>query len=145
MSLANTWKCFWSGRREFIICALLFRLLEGFLFLPRAALVGNAMVGRTVLDSTDLVMFLLSPRGFTVLVLAALTNDVMVQCLAYAPLQEVRRLAPELPVGYLMSINARQPGRLEVDLLSAEAGRINGAFVKQAHRRRSAGACLDGG
>jgi glycerophosphoryl diester phosphodiesterase len=48
---------------------------------------------------------------------------------------EVRRLAPEIPVGYLMSVNATHPKRLEVNFLSAALSRVTGAFVQAAHRR----------
>jgi glycerophosphoryl diester phosphodiesterase len=65
---------------------------------------------------------------------AGMTNQVIIQCLEYAPLQEVRRLAPEIPVGYLLSVNARQPSRLEVDFLGAALNRATGAFVRAAHR-----------
>ena len=64
-----------------------------------------------------------------------MTNQVIVQCLEYEPLLEVRRLAPGIPVGYLMSVNATRPGRLKVDFLSAELNRVTGAFVQAAHRR----------
>jgi glycerophosphoryl diester phosphodiesterase len=64
-----------------------------------------------------------------------MTNQVIIQCLEYEPLLEVRRLAPGIPVGYLMSINAKHPGRLKVDFLGAELGRVTGAFVQAAHRR----------
>ncbi len=62
-------------------------------------------------------------------------REVIVQCLEYGPLQEVRGLAPEVPVGYLFSVNARQPKQLKVSFLSAGLGRITGAFVAAAHRR----------
>ena len=64
-----------------------------------------------------------------------MTNQVIVQCLEYEPLLEVQRLAPEIPVGYLMSVNATHPGRLKVNFLGAELGRVTGAFVQAAHRR----------
>jgi glycerophosphoryl diester phosphodiesterase len=67
-----------------------------------------------------------------------LTNRVVIQCLEYEPLMEVRQLAPEIPVGYLMSVNARRPARLEVDFLSVEQSRVTGAFVRAAHRRGQA-------
>jgi glycerophosphoryl diester phosphodiesterase len=67
-----------------------------------------------------------------------MTNQVVIQCLDYEPLMEVRRLAPEIPVGYLMSLNATRPGRLEVDFLSVQLGRVTGAFVRAAHRRGQA-------
>ncbi len=65
----------------------------------------------------------------------AMAGEVIIQCLEYGPVQEVRRLAPEIPVGYLLSVNARRPSRLEVDFLSAALSRANGAFVREAHRR----------
>jgi len=64
-----------------------------------------------------------------------MTNQVIIQCLEYEPLLEVRRLAPGLPVGYLMSVNATHPGRLKVNFLGAELNRVTGAFVQAAHRR----------
>jgi glycerophosphoryl diester phosphodiesterase len=64
-----------------------------------------------------------------------MTNQVIVQCLEYEPLLEVQRLAPEVPVGYLMSVNAAHPGRLKVNFLSTEMSRVTGAFVQEAHRR----------
>ncbi len=67
-----------------------------------------------------------------------MTNQVMVQCLEYEPLMEVHRLAPEIPVGYLISVNAIYPERLKVDFLSVELGRVTGAFVRAAHRRGQA-------
>jgi glycerophosphoryl diester phosphodiesterase len=64
-----------------------------------------------------------------------MTNQVIIQCLEYEPLMEVRRLAPYIPVGYLMSVNASHPGRLKVDFLGTELSRVTGAFVQAAHRR----------
>jgi glycerophosphoryl diester phosphodiesterase len=64
-----------------------------------------------------------------------MANQVIIQCLEYVPLQEVRRFAPEIPVGYLLSVNARQPSRLKVDFLAAAQNRVTGAFVLAAHRR----------
>jgi glycerophosphoryl diester phosphodiesterase len=64
-----------------------------------------------------------------------MTHQVIIQCLEYEPLLEIRRLAPEIPVGYLMSVNAKRPGRVKVDFLAAELSRVTGAFVQAAHRR----------
>lgn len=61
-------------------------------------------------------------------------NQAIIQCLQYEPLMEVRQLAPELPIGYLFSVNATRPNRLEVDFLGAEISRVTGAFVHSAHR-----------
>ncbi|MCX6924128.1 MAG: glycerophosphoryl diester phosphodiesterase membrane domain-containing protein [Verrucomicrobia bacterium] len=58
-------------RRELVGFALLFRIVECLLFAPVAALAGKWLLGRPVLDSTALVSFLLSPRGFIALTLAA--------------------------------------------------------------------------
>ena len=67
-----------------------------------------------------------------------MTNQVIIQCLEYAPLLEVRRLLPGIPVGYLMPVNATSPGRLEVDFLSVELGCVTGAFVRAAHQHGQA-------
>jgi glycerophosphoryl diester phosphodiesterase len=64
-----------------------------------------------------------------------MANQVIIQCLEYEPLQQVRRLKPEIPIGYLLSVNARQPARLKVDFLGTALSRANGAFVRAAHRR----------
>jgi glycerophosphoryl diester phosphodiesterase len=64
-----------------------------------------------------------------------MTKQAIIQCLEYEPLLEIRRLAPEIPVGYLMSVNAKRPGRLKVDFLGVELKRVDGAFVQAAHRR----------
>ena len=61
--------------------------------------------------------------------------EVVIQCLEYEPLMEVRQLAPEVPVGYLLSFNARAPSRLKVDFLSVEQNRLDVRFVRKAHRR----------
>jgi glycerophosphoryl diester phosphodiesterase len=53
-------------------------------------------------------------------------------------LQEVRRLAPGIPVGYLMSVNTTRPGLLELDFLSVESGWATGAFVHEAHQHGQA-------
>jgi glycerophosphoryl diester phosphodiesterase len=62
-------------------------------------------------------------------------DQVAIQCLEYEPLLEVRRLAPEVPIGYLLSFNAREPSRLKVDFLSVEQRRLDRAFILGAHRR----------
>ena len=63
-----------------------------------------------------------------------MTTQAIIQCLEYEPLLEVHRLAPEIPVGYLMSINAKHPGRLKVNFL-VPLKRVDGAFIQAAHRR----------
>jgi glycerophosphoryl diester phosphodiesterase len=62
-------------------------------------------------------------------------DQVVIQCLEYEPLLEVRKLAPGVPVGYLLSFNAREPSRLDVDFLSVQQNRLNGRFVRKAHAR----------
>jgi len=65
-----------------------------------------------------------------------MVDQVIIQSLHYAGLEEVRQVAPEIPVGYLFSVNARQPKRLDVDFLSVQMGRVNGPFINAAHRRK---------
>jgi len=62
-------------------------------------------------------------------------DQVVIQCLEYEPLLEVRKLAPEVPVGYLLSFNARRPARLDVNFLSVEKNRLDRRFVRQSHQR----------
>ena len=62
-------------------------------------------------------------------------DQIVIQCLEDEPLMEVRRLAPEVPIGYLLSFNAREPSRLEVDFLSVEKNRLDRRFVLGAQRR----------
>jgi glycerophosphoryl diester phosphodiesterase len=64
-----------------------------------------------------------------------MTNQVVIQSLEYEPLMEVRRLAPGIPIGYLMSVNARNPERLKVDFLGVQLDRVTAQFVQAAHRR----------
>jgi glycerophosphoryl diester phosphodiesterase len=61
-------------------------------------------------------------------------GEVIVQSLVYRGLQEVRALAPEIPVGYVLSVNARRPERLDVDFYSVERGRADARFLRAAHR-----------
>ncbi len=64
------------------------------------------------------------------------TGQIELQSLEYEALQAARRLEPALPIGYLMSVNARKPARLEVDFLSVEAARADARFLRQARRAR---------
>src|SRR6185436_6874386 len=57
--------------RDLLGFAFLFRLVESLVFAPVAGLVGKYLLGRTVLDSTAIVSFILSARGFLALVIAA--------------------------------------------------------------------------
>jgi glycerophosphoryl diester phosphodiesterase len=62
-------------------------------------------------------------------------DQIVVQCLEYEPLLEVRQRAPEVPVGYLLSFNARKPSRLDVNFLSVEQKRVDRLFLQKAHRQ----------
>jgi glycerophosphoryl diester phosphodiesterase len=62
-------------------------------------------------------------------------DQVVVQCLEYEPLIAVHRMAPDVPIGYLLSFNAREPARLEVDFLSVQQSRLDRRFIRRAHRR----------
>ncbi len=62
-------------------------------------------------------------------------DQVVIQCLEYEPLLEVRELAPGLPIGYLLSFNGREPARLKVDFLSVEQNRADRRFITKAHQR----------
>jgi glycerophosphoryl diester phosphodiesterase len=64
-----------------------------------------------------------------------MVNEVVIQSLEYQPLLEVRQLAPEILVGYLLSFNAREPSKLSVDFLSVEKSRLNRGFLAQAHQK----------
>ena len=64
-----------------------------------------------------------------------MAEQVIIQSLHYAGLEEVRHAAPDIPIGYLFSVNAREPKRLDVDFLSVQIGRVNGPFINAAHRR----------
>jgi len=61
----------WKLRLPLLAFALSFQLLENLLFTPAMGLMGGVLLGRPVVDSTALVEFLLSLRGFLVLFLAA--------------------------------------------------------------------------
>jgi glycerophosphoryl diester phosphodiesterase len=62
-------------------------------------------------------------------------DHVVIQCLEYEPLLEVHRLAPNVPIGYLLSFNAREPSRLHVNFLSVQQSRLDHRFIRRAHRR----------
>lgn len=62
-------------------------------------------------------------------------DEVVIQSLTYRGIQRVRELDPELKIGYLMSVEVRDPSRLDVDFYSAHTRLISPAFVAQAHRR----------
>src|SRR5580765_7680908 len=60
-----------QSRRDIARYAALFRLFEAFVLTPLAALTGQLLSGRPVVDSTDLVGWVLSPRGFLATFLGA--------------------------------------------------------------------------
>jgi glycerophosphoryl diester phosphodiesterase len=62
-------------------------------------------------------------------------DQVVIQCLEYEPLLEVHQLVPDVPIGYLLSFNARKPARLDVSFLSVEQNRLDRSFIHGAHRR----------
>jgi hypothetical protein len=61
----------WKQRWPLLAFALAFQLLENLLFTPAMGLLGRALQARPVVDSTALVGFFLSPRGFLVLFFGA--------------------------------------------------------------------------
>jgi len=67
------WKPLWDRRRQSFSCALLFQTAESLLFVPLLGLAGNALMGRPAVDSTELVSFVLAPRGILLLFLAMAT------------------------------------------------------------------------
>ena len=68
--LADIWKMKWP----LLAFALSFQLLENLLFTPTMGLIGKFLQGRPAVDSTALVQFFLSPRGFLVLFLGAVVS-----------------------------------------------------------------------
>jgi len=64
-----------------------------------------------------------------------MSDQVIIQSLQYSGLEEVRRAAPEIPIGYLFSVNARRPKVLDVDFLSVLLSRANATLIRSAHRR----------
>jgi hypothetical protein len=54
----------WKRRWPLLALALSFQLIENLLFTPAMGLLGRLLQGQPVVDSTALVQFLLSPRGF---------------------------------------------------------------------------------
>jgi hypothetical protein len=51
------------ARWDLIRYSMLFRLLEAIVLTPLSTFVGHVLAGRPVLDSTEMVAFLLSVRG----------------------------------------------------------------------------------
>ena len=65
----------------------------------------------------------------------SMLGQVAIHSLEYRGLQEVRHLEPSLPIGYIMSFNAKRPERLDLDFYSVQQGRVDARFIRQAHRR----------
>ena len=78
----------------------------------------------------------LAERVVAAILAQKMADQVVIQSLNYSGIEEVRRLAPEIPIGYLFSVNARAPKRLNVDFLSVQLSRVNGPFINAAHRRK---------
>lgn len=103
--------------------------------LPQAL---SAMKGRAGIN-IELKRYRDSPPGLVQAVVVAvkaagMEDKVVIQSFEREQLDEVARLAPDIPLGFLMSVPAGAPHRLGVDFLSVERRRINGRFVATAHR-----------
>lgn len=61
-------------------------------------------------------------------------HQIEMQSLEYDALMAVRRMDPTIKIGYLMSMNARNIKRLDVDFLSVQASRVDARFLWKAHR-----------
>lgn len=64
-----------------------------------------------------------------------MTEQVVVQSLTYRGLEEVRRLAPRIRIGYVIAAPMGKPHRLDVDFYAVNQRFLDPAFVAQAHRR----------
>src|SRR5690242_7609149 len=71
MTRVAAWKPSWNSLRQLLIFALFFQTAESLLFAPLLGLAGHALVGRPVVDSTEIVSFFLSSRGFLFIFLGA--------------------------------------------------------------------------
>ncbi len=104
----------WRHRRPLLGFALAFQLLENLLSAPAMAFLGRALQGRPVVDSTELVAFFLSPRGFLLLFLAV-TTWLTIRLVEHAGLSalvlglaEGKHFRPSATLGWL----ARESPRL---------------------------------
>jgi glycerophosphoryl diester phosphodiesterase len=80
-----------------------------------------------------------SPAGLEAAVVnavraAGMERSVVIQSFERAHLEEVARLAPDIPTGFLISVPAGSPFALGVDFLSVERRRIDRRFVARAHQ-----------
>lgn len=62
-------------------------------------------------------------------------RDVVVQSLTYHGLEQVRALDPSIVVGYIMSLEVKDPWKLDVDFYSMGSRLITPRFVAKAHRK----------
>src|SRR4051794_20333529 len=88
MAEISAWKSFWDRRRQLLLFALIFQTVESLCFVPLLGLAGHALLGRPVVDSTQLVSFVLSPRGFVLLSLIA-SIFVMIRLLEHGGLSVI--------------------------------------------------------
>ncbi|MCG3204622.1 MAG: hypothetical protein KCHDKBKB_01337 [Elusimicrobia bacterium] len=65
----------------------------------------------------------------------AVLKEIEIQSLEYEALEMVRRLNSGISLGYLLSVNARQPEKLQVDFLSVQMSRVDARFLRRAHRK----------
>src|ERR1041385_6962210 len=84
----EVWSIIARHWRELVGFTLVFRLFESLFCAPLTALVGKWLLGRTVLDSTAVVSFLLSWRGFAALLLGA-TMVLTIRLLEHAGLAAI--------------------------------------------------------
>jgi glycerophosphoryl diester phosphodiesterase len=62
-------------------------------------------------------------------------QQIEIQSLEFEALEIVRRLNSQIPIGYLMSVNARHPEKLPVDFLSVQMSRVDARFLRRAHKK----------
>jgi glycerophosphoryl diester phosphodiesterase len=98
----------------------------------------RALKGRAGLN-IELKQYRDSPPGLVPAVVAAvraagMEDAVVVQTFKSADLEELSRLAPDIPAGFLMSVPSGSPFRIDADFLSVERRLVNARFVANAHR-----------
>ncbi|MFN0050595.1 MAG: glycerophosphodiester phosphodiesterase family protein, partial [Planctomycetales bacterium] len=140
------WSVYWRNRWDFARFSLVFRLLEALLFAPLAAVAGHALVGQPVIDSTDLVRYALSVRGFaatflgaTVFLTLRMVEEAGLSAIAWGALQEqplragraVRIVAGILPRLLRLGGMILAAGVLLVTPLAAVTAWCAGRLLKQ--------------
>lgn len=65
----------------------------------------------------------------------AMEEQVVVMSLSLEAVEQVRRLAPDLTLGYVSTVSVGQLRRLPVDFLALPRGRVNSASMREARRR----------